>query len=138
MYYPLRKTLAQELVQTFGMERSLYVAASFLQKEDGRITREVRQWADRFLDGKSPWRWYCTAHPGVMNMLGEALIKLEQRAEEAIREVLTSIAPACLTGEQRTLLCNSSWDEALLQQTMETLLQPYQEPAHPEQGALTM
>lgn len=132
MHYPLRKTLAQELVRTFGMERSLYVAASVLAMEDGRIAREVRHWADRFMEGKTPMRWHCTTNPGVMSMLGKDLMKLEQRADQAITEVLASIAPASLTDAQRDLLRNSAWNDELLQQKTEELV--HQEQAGPAQG----
>ena len=132
MYYPLRKTLAQELVRTFGMERSLYVAASVLSMEDGRIAREVRHWADRMMDGKPPMRWHCTANPGVMSMLGKELMKLEQRAEQAVDEALASISPASLTDAQREALRNSAWDEELLRQAEDALIQ--QEQAGPSQG----
>lgn len=136
MYYPLRKTLAQELVRTFGMERSLYVAASVLTMEDGRIAREVRHWADRFMADKSPMRWHCTTNPGVMSMLGKDLMKLEQRANQAITEVLASIALATLTDAQRDLLRNSAWNNELLQQKTEELVQ--QEQTGPAQGIQTL
>lgn len=140
MHYPLRKTLAQELVQSFGMERSQYVLASCIRSHegDGRIARDIHLWAEHFLDGKSPWRWYSTTNPGVINMLCKDLLKLDQRAEQAITEVLASIAPASLTEAQQTLLRNSAWAEEPLRQAAETVLQTYQEQEGPAQGAVVL